>query len=322
MQAQTFRATGFDAALMRVREELGPDAVILSSREMRGGTVELRAAAGRQTDQGAPLLQQRLARMGVPMHAAATLATELLRVHGRVPEALSRARGSLARVLEQEMIFAGPITTATRAVALVGPTGVGKTTTLAKIAARAALVDHRRVGVVCLDQYRIAAADQLQRYADLIGIPMEVAHDGDSLAHALRQLNDMELVLIDTAGRSPRDRDALTATGRHLRHAGENIEVHLCLPANVASVELGAIVELHGEALRPRRLIATKLDEAVYHGSLVAAQVHGGVPFSYFTTGQRVPEDIEVGSPERLASLLCGDPIDSIHGIPAEGARS
>ena len=75
MQAQTFRATGFDAALLRVREELGPDAVILSSREMRGGTVELRATASRQNDQGAPLLQQRLARMGVPMHAAATLAT-------------------------------------------------------------------------------------------------------------------------------------------------------------------------------------------------------------------------------------------------------
>lgn len=314
MQAQTFRASGFDAALMRVREELGPDAVILSSREMRGGTVELRATSSRQGEQGAPLLQQRLARMGVPMHAAATLATELLRVHGRMPAALSRARASLAQVLEEEMIFAGPIAGATRVAALVGPTGVGKTTTLAKIAAQAALVDQRRVGVVCLDQYRIAAADQLQRYADLIGIPMEVAHDGASLARALRSLGDMELVLIDTAGRSPRDRDALIATGKQLRHAGENIEVHLCLPANVASVELRAIVELHGEALRPRRLVATKLDEAVYHGSLIAAQVHGGVPFSYFTTGQRVPEDIEVASAHRLASLLCGDPIDSVKG--------
>ena len=89
--------------------------------------------------------------------------------------------------------------------------------------------------------------------------------------------------------------------------AGEPVEAHLCLPANVGDVELRAIVELHGDALRPRRLIATKVDEAVYHGSIVAAQVHAGIPYSYFTTGQRVPEDIEVASAARLAGLLCGE---------------
>ena len=273
MQQQTFRATGFETALARVREELGPDAVILSSRPVKGG-VEIRAARHDAESQGTALLERRLERMGVPRGAAVTLALALRDAHGGVPATLGQARPALGRVLEDEMIFAGGIADATRTAAFVGPTGAGKTTTLAKIAAHAALVDRRRVAVVCLDQYRIAGA---------------------------------ELVLIDTAGRSPRDRDALVATGSVLRQGGEPIEAHLCLPANVGDIELRAIVELHTDALRPRRLIATKVDEAVYHGSIVAAQVHAGIPYSYFTTGQRVPEDIEVASAERLAGLLCGD---------------
>ncbi len=306
MQQQTFRATGFETALARVREEFGPDAVILSSRQVKGG-VEIRAARHDAESQGTALLERRLERMGVPRGACVTLALALRDAHGGVPATIGQARAALRRVLECEMIFAGAIAEATRVVAFVGPTGAGKTTTLAKIAAHAALVDRQRVAVVCLDQYRIAGAEQLQRYADLIGIPMESAHDADSLREALRHFADAELVLIDTAGRSPRDRDALVATGKVLRHAGEAVEAHLCLPANVGDVELRAIVELHGDALRPRRLIATKVDEAVYHGSIIAAQVHAGIPYSYFTTGQRVPEDIEVASAARLAGLLCGE---------------
>ncbi len=202
---------------------------------------------------------------------------------------------------------------------MVGPTGVGKTTTIAKIAARAALVDRRAVALVCLDDYRVGGAEQLQRYADLIGVPMEVANNGKALKCALQRFAAADLVLVDTAGRSPRDQRALTQTGAVLSGAGEPIETHLCLPAWLASaIELRAVVELYAETLRPRRLVATKIDEAIYHGSIVTAQVLAGVPYSYFTTGQRVPEDLEIASASQLAELLAGgNTIEGREGIAA-----
>ncbi|MEM9073680.1 MAG: hypothetical protein AAGE52_34640 [Myxococcota bacterium] len=306
MQQQTFRAAGFEAALTQVREVLGPDAMILSSRQLKGG-VEIEATRLVADSQSATLLERRFTRMGVPKAAAETLARGVQRRHGGTPGALAQARPALEEVLEGEMIFAGGIAHAPRVVAFVGPTGVGKTTTLAKIAAHAALVQRRSVGLVCLDQYRVAGAEQLQRYADLIGVPMESAHDERSLRASLRRLGSADLVLVDTAGRSPRDEAAIGVTGAQLQNAGEPVETHLCFPANVSDIELEAIIERYGEAHGPRRLIATKVDEAVYHGSIVAAQIHGGIPYSYFTTGQRVPEDIEVASAGRLASLLSGE---------------
>ncbi|MEO0323566.1 MAG: flagellar biosynthesis protein FlhF, partial [Myxococcota bacterium] len=181
---------------------------------------------------------------------------------------------------------------------------------IAKIAANAALVEAREVGLVSVDGYRVGGAEQLQRYADLMGVRMEVADDGRSLRRALARLGDKDLVLVDTAGRSPRDFGALEATAELLRGAGEATETHLCVSAAASDVELRAVVERH-RCLDPARLLVTKLDEAVYHGSIVAAQTLSELPLSYLTTGQRVPEDIEVATPGRLAGLLCGEEVQA-----------
>ena len=342
-QQRTFRAPRFSEAMAQVKKELGGDAVIVSSRQVRGGRlggalVEITAAPpdydpnpGRGRDdnpagydrsganrgpsgnrEAEALLEERLARTGIPRRAAQHLVQRLRIEEGRVPATLLRARQSLEVVLGDELLFAGPVLgrpRGPRAIALVGPTGVGKTTTIAKIAALASLLDRRRVALISTDDYRIGGSEQLQRYADLIGIPMEVvegAGNHRALRRALRRHDDADLVFIDTAGRSPRDDAGLRTTAELLASAGEPVETHLCIPAAISDVELRAVLDRH-QVLEPTRLLATKLDEAVYHGSIVAAQALAGLPLSYFTTGQRVPEDLEVAGADRLAGLICGE---------------
>ncbi len=309
-------------ALARIKRELGPDAVILSSREVRERSnngfalsVEVIAAPFGVLDRGAAdqlslsaadarasALERRFLDAGVPMNAARTLS---MRVRRQLREG-STLVDALGEALCDEVAFASEGRARVRA--LVGPTGVGKTTTVAKLAAIAALVERRSVALVCLDQYRVGASEQLQRYADLIGIPMECATDAKSLARALRRLSAADLVIVDTAGRSPRDTAGIAATADTLRGANEPVEVHLCLPAAMRESELVGAIERQSVA-SPSRLIVTKLDEATFCGGVLAAYVHSGLPLSYFTTGQRVPEDIESASAEGLAKVLCGEEV-------------
>ncbi len=314
---RTFRARRFGEAMTAVKAAFGPDAVILSSRQVGGGSfgmqVEVTAApAGARvtteaSSQSEGVLVERLHRRGVPRRAADIIVKRLRVETGRVPASLERARPSLEVVLGEELVFAGGLSRGPRVVAVVGPTGVGKTTTVAKLAAHAALVQRRKVGLVSVDDYRIGGAEQLQRYADLIGVPMQSATPSE-LRPSLDVLASCDLVFVDTAGRSPSDHRAVAELGNAFEWAGEPIETHLCIAASTHDVELRAIIERHSD-LRPARLLSTKVDEAVYHGSIVAAQTLAGLPFSYFTTGQRVPEDIEVASAARLAGWLCGEEV-------------
>jgi flagellar biosynthesis protein FlhF len=308
-----------------MRRILGDDALIVSRRDLRpnelriGETrgVELTAMAG--DDPAKPggeerkngtlgMLERRLTAAGVPERAAAHLMRSLQSRHRGEVLSASTVRSLLAKVLSEELVFGGGLG-AGRAVALVGPTGVGKTTTIAKIAAHEQLVKRRNVGLVTIDEYRVGGVEQLGRYAELIGCPMQVASDARSLEIALRRLEDCELVLIDTAGRSPRDAWALNAMAECLQNAQEPIEVHLCLPVAMRERELRTAIE-HCGVLSPSRLTCTKVDEAICCGTIVAAHVQSGLPLGYFTTGQRVPEDISVATAEGLAGLLCGEDVN------------
>ena len=147
-------------------------------------------------------------------------------------------RARIARMIEEEIDVTGPLRVTPgerRLVALVGPTGVGKTTTIAKLAGNFHLRDRRRVGLITVDTYRIAAVEQLRTYADIIDLPMEVVSTPREMRQAVERLSDLDLILMDTAGRSPRDEVKIQELKNMLVEA-EADEVHLVL-SSVNSVE-------------------------------------------------------------------------------------
>jgi flagellar biosynthesis protein FlhF len=187
-------------------------------------------------------------------------------------------------------------------IALVGPTGVGKTTTVAKLAAAYKLRHGRRVGLVTTDTYRIAAVDQLRMYANIIGLPLQVAITPADMATACEALADCDAILIDTAGRSQRDAGRLEELKEFLAAARPH-ETHLVLSS--AAGERVLLDAAHQFArVNPDRVIFTKLDEAVNFGVLFTVARRIDLKLSYITTGQEVPDQIEVGRPDRLARLL------------------
>ncbi|MBI4819598.1 MAG: flagellar biosynthesis protein FlhF [Deltaproteobacteria bacterium] len=185
-----------------------------------------------------------------------------------------------------------------RVMALAGPTGAGKTTTIAKIAATAALVHDQKVGLITLDTFRIGAVDQLRQYADLIGVPLHVARTERELLAAVERLKSVDLILIDTAGRSPGDRDQVSQLSISLEAVGA--EIHLVIPASTRQLELSEISRRYAP-LAPKACVFTKLDESVSLGTLLNVR---GRPISFVTFGQRVPEDFAPFEPARYAREL------------------
>lgn len=191
-----------------------------------------------------------------------------------------------------------------RIIALVGPTGVGKTTTIAKLAATFKLKQNQTVGLVTLDTYRIAAVDQLRTYAQIIGVPLHVALSPAELTEAVQQCRHCDVVLIDTAGRSQRDDPRLDDLAQFLK-AVEPDEIHLVLSSTCTQAVLLDTVERFSR-IQADRVIFTKLDEAVTFGVVLNVLRKVNKSLSYVTTGQEVPHQIETGQPQRLAALVLG----------------
>jgi flagellar biosynthesis protein FlhF len=177
---------------------------------------------------------------------------------------------------------------ARRTIALVGPTGVGKTTAIAKIAARALVETRFKVGLITVDTYRVGASDQLARYGKIMGVPTYVARDRAALADAIDRTRDADLVLIDTAGRS--DAQSLSAQMELVKSA-PNVQLHLVLSVATGARELGAVAKRY-KSFGAERMIFTKLDEAEGPAGALAASSVIGRPVSCLCDGQRVPEDI------------------------------
>ncbi|MBX3362083.1 MAG: flagellar biosynthesis protein FlhF [Phycisphaeraceae bacterium] len=193
-----------------------------------------------------------------------------------------------------------------RVVALVGPTGVGKTTTIAKMAADLALRHNKKVGIIAADTYRIAAVEQVKTYAGIIGLPVEVVRGPEEMAGAIGRSHGVDVVLVDTAGRSQRDSERLNELAEVIA-AAEPDRVHLVLAATAAEPVLLEAAASFG-VLRPTSLAFTKLDEAVALGSLINLPRSLGLGLTYLTNGQDVPDNIEVASGERVVSILLGHP--------------
>ncbi|MCS7308635.1 MAG: flagellar biosynthesis protein FlhF [Armatimonadota bacterium] len=191
-----------------------------------------------------------------------------------------------------------------KVVMLVGPTGVGKTTTIAKLAAQYALLQRRRVGLITIDTYRIAAVEQLRTYSQIIDVPIRVVYSSNEMPAALKDFSQMEIVFVDTAGRSQRNSmqiGELKACCERIR----DCEVHLVLSATTKTRDLYDIVERFS-AMPLHHVIWTKLDESTAFGNILNVAVRYPLPISYVTTGQRVPEDVEVAEANKLASLVVG----------------
>lgn len=214
---------------------------------------------------------------------------------------------AMTGLIESELRIAPPISVQRgrrKVVALVGATGVGKTTTIAKLAANFRLRDGIRMGLVTVDTYRIAAVEQLRTYAEIIDLPMRVVTNPLEMQRALDELAGLDLVLIDTAGRSPRDELQVQELKR-LLSAAKVDEVHLVLSMTSSLRSMLSSARQFSTA-NAGSLILTKLDEAGGLGSLLTLSREVDLPITYLTTGQDVPDDIEPARADRLARLILG----------------
>lgn len=188
-------------------------------------------------------------------------------------------------------------------VALVGPTGTGKTTTIAKLAARyAQKYGADQVALITIDTYRIAAYEQLATYGKIIGCPVRKAQSGEQLADLLFQLRNKRLVLIDTAGFSQRDSRLISQLATFGQVSGQQVKNYLVVQGNTQQTTLKHIIDAY-KSIDLQGCIITKLDECYSLGEVISNVIEAQLPVSYVADGQQVPEDIHVANAKSIISL-------------------
>ncbi|MHB8620713.1 MAG: flagellar biosynthesis protein FlhF, partial [Chloroflexota bacterium] len=292
-------------------------------RDMKNNMVELKTAMSRlskQTQFGnianfssvLVSLYQRL----IDQELAEDLAQDIvLKVNGELGVAgvnnYDLVREYVRKHIQQLVTVTGPprLTSGRcKSIFLIGPTGVGKTTTLAKLAANYCLVEHKKVALVTVDTFRVAAIPQLRTYADIIGVPLEVVYTSTELKEVIDRLGDKDLVLIDTPGGSPRNSKQLEVLKEYLDGV-ESKETYLAIASPtkyrdmVEAFERFSIAPIDG-------LLFTKIDETDRYGALVNLLNHTRARLTYLTTGQNVPNDIELADSVKMADLLLTEQVD------------
>ncbi len=212
----------------------------------------------------------------------------------------------LAAALAAKMqgFVAPPATDGRQIIAVVGPTGVGKTTTLAKLAARFALEQGKTVALVTADTFRIGAVEQLRTYARIMGLSLEIALSPEEVAAGVEKHRDKDVVLVDTVGRSQRSGDHL-AELKTFVDAATPTDIYLCVAASISNAVQREVVERFA-ALSPTKLVITKLDECLDRGALVNLPLRTGLGVSCLTDGQNVPQDIDFADAGIIARMVTG----------------
>jgi len=189
-------------------------------------------------------------------------------------------------------------------ILFVGPTGVGKTTTLAKLAATFMLSNNKKVGLITADTYRISAVDQLKTYAEILGIPIVVSYSVLEISNEIEKYSDKDVILIDTAGCSYRDKQKFDELKKLIETCAAD-EVFLVLSTTVSSKNCKDIISNYS-FIPNYRLIFTKIDETSVYGSILNTKCYSNKNLSYITNGQNVPDDIEIANVEKLSKNLLG----------------
>ncbi|MGB8955599.1 MAG: flagellar biosynthesis protein FlhF [Tumebacillaceae bacterium] len=202
-----------------------------------------------------------------------------------------------------------PLSPQTRIASLMGPTGVGKTTTIAKLAAEQVLTQGKKIGLITTDTYRIAAVEQLRTYANILNVPLEVCYSPEDIARAVEKFADRDLILVDTAGRNYGNMLNVRELNAYLE-ALQPDETYLVLSLTTKASDLEEIVRNFTQ-VRTDKFLFTKADETKTLGAVYNLVSRYGVPLSYLTYGQNVPDDIETLSTDKLASLLVGEKSDA-----------
>ncbi|MGI6606258.1 MAG: flagellar biosynthesis protein FlhF [Peptococcia bacterium] len=189
-----------------------------------------------------------------------------------------------------------------RILAFIGPTGVGKTTTIAKLAAMSAVIERKKVSLITVDTYRIAAVEQLKTVGEIMNVPVKVIFTPENLHQTLNDMNDQEMIYIDTAGRSHRNETQVEELKTYLENSQAD-DIFLVLSSTSKYQDLVDILETYQD-INITSLIFTKLDETSNYGSIYNIACNEKYPISYFTIGQNIPDDIEIADPIKLVQLL------------------
>ena len=194
-----------------------------------------------------------------------------------------------------------------KVVFFIGPTGVGKTTTIAKIASKFSVEGKKKVALLTADTYRIAAAEQLRTYADILEVPFRVIYTVEELENALKDLKEFDYIFIDTAGHSHKNETQKANMSEFIHSVDDKVEkeAYLVLSATTKYRDLLSIADCYSD-MTEYKLIFTKLDETVTLGNLLNLKLYTGAPLSYVTCGQNVPDDIEQFNPQKTVKLLLG----------------
>jgi len=202
---------------------------------------------------------------------------------------------------------------------LVGPTGVGKTATIAKLSANFSRAQRARVLIITTDTFRVGAISQMAAFGQLLGIPVEVAYNPPQLAALVTGSQLYDLIMVDTPGRNQRVADQVAELSRYVSAVPRRV-VHLALAAGAKYEDMRQMAQAFG-TVAPNGLVFTKLDETSTLGPAYTLACETGLPLSYLTTGLRVPEDIEVATPERLVDAMVGRVPDMPGGNRGNGGQ-
>ncbi|MGM9576005.1 MAG: flagellar biosynthesis protein FlhF [Anaerovibrio sp.] len=271
--------------------------------EMKSMLVEM----SRNKDEagGIPNLQRAMEAQGISQHVLEDMISKLNGTEILAPQNSIKALKALEKYVRKSIRIANGITLYSdkpKIVALIGPTGVGKTTTLAKIAAKFVLEEGAKVALITADTYRISAVEQLKTYSDILGLPLEIVYNPQALQEAIEKHRDKQLILLDTAGRSQYNAYQMKELSE-LLNIDADIEKHLVMSATTKTSDGLELLD-NFSLCKPDRVIFTKVDETKTHGIILNILHRRKAALSYLTNGQSVPDDIEPASIEKLAELL------------------